>query len=276
MSSESPKGFVLPDVRKARMFGLAGVILATIAILTANLGGAAYYAFLPSMTKMMREQEKQVARVEKEDREARLQELRDQESSAKTPAEKKTAHDELTDFEATPPSPTPPMSMMFEGYSDRRVLTWHWVDIGLNLAINIVLIVGCGGLIALREWGRKMTIVASIVKLVECVLITLILAVVVAPIIGDAMGSRFNVFMKEMMVFSGPGVRGPAPMQDMRQILTIVNAGGFVLWGGLGLIWPIMLLVSASSKGVKAACVASDRPRNGKPTPQGEWESELS
>ena len=247
MPSQAPKGFVLPDVRKARTFGLAGVIIASISLLAFDLGGAAYYAFLPSMAKMTHEMEKQMVRQQKEEREARLEELREQEAEAKTAAEKKVAHDDLADLEATPAPPTPPMSYMFEGYSDRRVLTLLWVDAGANLVLNILMIVGCGGLIALREWGRKTAIVSAILKVVECVLMTFVLVVVAAPIIGELMGARLNTYMSEMAA-SSAGSGAPRGLPDIRMPLTIFNAAAFVVLGLLGLIWPIILLVGIAQE----------------------------
>ena len=271
----------MPDVRKARRFGLAGVIIASIAILACNLTSAGYYAFLPSLAKMMRAQQKGLEKKIKEERAARLEELRENEAEAKTPAEKKAAHDELTDFEATPPMPSPPIPMPFGGSSDRRVLAMEWADILANLAFNIVMIVGCAGLIGLREWGRKTAIVAAIGKLVECVLITLLLVVVAAPIIGGEMGSEMNKLHDAFVSAPGGAPVPVMPVQDMRSMMTMFSAAGFVFAGILGLIWPIIMLGGITGKSVRAACVAGARERaagagasNEKPIE--EWESDLS
>lgn len=274
MRSDAPQGFVMPDERRAKRCGVVGLIIASIALLTCDLGGAAYYAFLPSLVRITREQQQTIRRMEEQRRESRLKELREEEAAAKSAEEKKEAHDRLVDLESEPPPAIPPMSLSFEGYSDRRVLSLLWTDLAFNFALNVLVIVGGGGLIGLREWGRKITVAAAIFKLVENVTMTLLLVGIAAPIVGDQMGSQLNEFGKDVAA-SAPNAPNRS-MPDLRPSLTGLTAAGYVFMGGLGLIWPIVLLVWASRKEVKAACSVAERTRREKSKPNDEWEAGLS
>jgi hypothetical protein len=252
---------VLPDPRGPRRIGIFGIIIALALLLTCNLPHMIFAAFLPTFSRMTQSMEKATAKAIDDARKQELEQARAKVEAAKTDAERDAAKAALQELEASPKSPTPPMSMFYDSMNDRRVRPYVWLDAATGLVLNVAMFVGAIGLVQVREWGRKTSVWVAFFKVVR-IGVALALGVgVVMPALGQAMADNLGRFLAQLPT----GPRGGPNIADLRKGMTIGFTASLVVFELLALIWPLIVLWVLSRPKAQAACLASGRNRSGLP-----------
>ena len=168
MSKEIAGKWVVPNPQIPRSFGLMNIIFGSILLLTA-IGYGAFYIYAPVIQKQFQSPIKQIQEKEKADRAAKIAELKASEADAKTEAEKKTFADERAAIESKVVVDLSAFDDLqnMTAYNEPKLAIYEIFDISTAVVLNVLMIVAGGGLMALKEWARRLAIWVAGLKILR-------------------------------------------------------------------------------------------------------------
>ena len=136
----------------------------------------------------------------------------------------------------------PDMSQAMNQFMSPAMMTFSMIGAASGLVTNLILLIGGAGLLLLTPWGRKISLLAAILKIVNIIVFSLIQAFVIMPKMSEAMG--------EMMKTMPTGTGGPMPgfFPKMMEMMGVAQAVITILFVS---IYPVVLLVLLNLKDVR-------------------------
>jgi hypothetical protein len=145
---------------------------------------------------------------------------------------------------------------------DNRVIAFVVTDAVLGIVLNIVLILSGAGLVAMREWARKLALGVATAKIGRLVLLQGCNIIFILPIMARQMAAGMDEMMTQMPV--GPGAAPPPQFgSQFAMLMLAMMSGSAVCTAVFGAIYPILLLWFLTRPDAKAACQAMDEKRAG-------------
>lgn len=251
MQASAPSGYVPPNYRTARLFGIFNVLFAA-QLLVCGLFMWGYIISLPFISSAMSTLQKQAVEQAKTTRRQLVADLNKQREEAKTEAEKAEIDEKIKAIEDRANPSIPAMFDMNKmGLDDPRLAAWGWVDGVSGVVLNVLLLASGIGLMHWRPWSRRLAIWTAACKIVRLVLLQGYAIVVIIPMISR----KFADFAAETMAQQRPMPGGgPPPTQLLYTIYVTmysVMALGVIVFG---VIYPALLLWYMNRPGVKMAC----------------------
>jgi hypothetical protein len=192
------------------------------------------------------------------ERTAALDQLKQALEAAEADDEKQRIQAEIDALEATPMAVMPAMPDMTKmyGMNNPRVIGFSSVDMLSSILLNVVLIVSGVGLVALREWGRKLAIIVAGLKIARLLVLQTISIIFIVPAMAKQMAEAMEQMMSQMPSGSGGG---PPPGFSSNFAMVYgtsmtVTAVCMVIFGS---IYPCIVLWVLTRPQAKAACTSN-------------------
>jgi hypothetical protein len=245
----------------ARTMGTLSVIYGSLMVLMGLCTGSVLLA-LPALGRVMEGvQEREVARQE-ERRKGAISVLDEELAKATTEEEKAAIRVRKREVQDAPARPLTVNVGDFSMFRDRRIQLYSAGQMSTMLVLNILLIIAGIGLVRRREWGRRLALGASGVKVLALLLFSLVYAMGVAPIMGQLTMRDMGGLMRGGA--TAPGVEkvdaiDPAEVARREQLASQISLSN-TLTNSLmtlgGLVFPVASLVLLSRPKVRQALEA--------------------
>jgi hypothetical protein len=196
------------------MIGILNIVFGS----ALGLGGLCcglYFMMISALGPVIGAQQSQVMQQMKDgqvaQRAAQVRQLEEQEEAAETEEEKQTIRDKRTALESTPAPmiPTVDMSKMY-GLNDSRTIAYWLAEMLSGVILNVLMVISGVGLVAMKEWGRKMALIVAGIKIARLLLLQLFSILVIIPIVTKQMAEAMEQMMSQMP--PGPGGAPPPAM----------------------------------------------------------------
>jgi hypothetical protein len=257
MSIENPGDedlpVVLADPGTAKTIGVLNMVFGVCLILCVGCYGASVL-MQSLMAPAMAAQQEQMQLAMKANREQQLVQIKQQESAAKG-EEKARLQAQRKALESQVEPKMPDFSHMY-GLDDPLVQGYYLTDVATGFALNVALLVSGIGLINLKEWGRRLALWVAGLKIARLVALYGFYLVVIVPIILQRMTTGFQ----ELGRAAQQGAGGAGPPATFGATFGTVMAAAAAMMVVLGVIYPIIVLILLSRRGVKAACAPAVLP----------------
>lgn len=235
------------------MLGTLNVLFGSV-LLLAGLCCGASVAWQIAAAPMMETSQKsiQVAMREQRDRtlEMQIAELTEMEEAAETDEERADLEEQRLELEEQLNAELPEID--FSALNSTQYIAYLATDAATGLILNSLLVISGIGLLASKEWARKMALWVAGLKIIRLIALNLFAIAVIIPGYSKAMG---KVMEQQMEVAQTPG--GPA-MDNMADTMSMAYAFMFSSMAGLmilfGIIYPIVLLWILTRPKVIQAC----------------------
>jgi hypothetical protein len=189
-----------------------------------------------------------------------IDDLRNQESGAATPAEKNRLRKARLELESRPSD----LASKVDFTAINRDLPWLsrylWADLLSGTVLNVLLIVSGIGLIRLKQWGRRLGVWVAATKLVRLVALCALLTAIVVPSLSRVLGQFARTDVGEAYVRQAVELGSPAGSTlqlSASEIVEIIRALGYgyaLMSLGLGAIFPAVSLLVLTRPGARLAC----------------------
>ena len=249
-----------PKSGTPRVLGMLNIVFGAALVLggiCCGINAMMQSALMPILAAQQQQMQQQIKSTQEAARAEKLSKLDEREQAATTDEEKSSIQSER---QAVQSSPTvlmpvmPDMSKMY-GMNDPRVLGYSIIDIFTGILFNIFLLISGAGLVAMKEWGRKMAIWVAAIKIARLVVLQTCSVIFVAPVMAKGMADT----LQEMLSQMPPGPGGPPP-QFGPQLTTVYGTMmtvSAICLLGFGAIYPGILLWMLTRDDAKAACQRS-------------------
>ena len=214
----------------------------------------------PVIQKQFQSPIKQIQEKEKADRAAKIAELKASEADAKTEAEKKTFADERAAIESKVVVDLSAFDDLqnMTAYNEPKLAIYEIFDISTAVVLNVLMIVAGGGLMALKEWARRLAIWVAGLKILRWVLMIVGSMVLIIPMTLDRTEKAMAVVEAQIKA-SGSG----APPFSMTQVARWSLMAGvvFMVFGAIvAAVYPAMMWWYLSRPAARAACMKKPSP----------------
>jgi hypothetical protein len=258
MGSQEKPQWVVPNPQIPRTFGLLNIIFGVL-MLVVGMGYAAWFVMAPTVTKAMQEQMVKQQADMKARRDSQIADLKRQEDAAKTEEEKQSLKAARESVLATPQ----PDFTAFADLSgmnllgDPRLAIYYFSEVGAGILLNLLMIIAGAGLMAMADWGRRLSVGVAWLKILRWVAMTVVLLVLVLPITMEKMDQAFTKIQQTQPA----GAAAPIKSSDLARISAITGAVFAVLGAVAGSIYPALSLWFLTRPSARAACLpASETP----------------
>jgi hypothetical protein len=242
---ESLRG-VVPNVSAAKMVGTLNIVFAAVLLLFGICCGLQFAAQTTLVAIFGEQQREQIHAEMKAQRDRVIQELKDQEKAATTQQEKTQLQAQRNRLEAQPVPKMPDFAKVY-GTDDPRIAGGSLVDIGTGILLNILMLIAGIGLVAVKEWGRKMGIWIAVLKILRLLTVYPYWILIGVPIV--------TARIRELIEETAAGQGGPPQHIDQAiAVMGTVMTVGCLAMLVLGLIYPVAVLIALTRPSVKAAC----------------------
>jgi hypothetical protein len=272
MSKEPQAEWVVPNPQIPRTFGILHIIFGGLMLLVGAAYGVFYFV-MPAFTRQMQATMQQAQATAKAARETTIAELKKKEAAAKTEQEKEDLRDERQTLELrVEPDMTAFNDLTGMGVmADKRVAVFYWSEIVTGILLNIAMIVAGAGLLALAEWGRRLSLAIAWLKIARWVAIPIVTLVLILPITTRDMQKAFGAMNAQMKV----GGAAPRPVfgTDFARVMAAVSAAGAVFNAVVASIYPGLSIWFLTRPRARAACIARPQPKPTEPIEEleGSW-----
>ena len=228
-----------PNPGPAKTLGILNVVFACGLLLCGTCYG--FYTVLFSAMSPMIAAQQQAAEAEHQAR------LREQQQAAPTDEERAAIQAQI---DAADQRKSPDISDVAKiwGLQEPIVIGFYMTDVASGLILNVVMLIVGGGLLGLREWGRKGGVFLSAFKLLRLVVLYGFAIAVVAPQQASLMVEGAAEFARQMPPRAGQ----PPPGAETAAVYGMLIAGALAVMV-LGAIYPAISLWLLTRPGVKAA-----------------------
>ena len=263
MASLANENLVIPDEKTPRVMGYLNVIFGSFLILT-NLTMVAFLFIAPTLGRALdRWQSQQNASFDASHRDA-IAKAKAKEAAATTEPERAEAHSGVAILEAKTPTKIPSLSIGVRSMDDPRLFACHMVDSFTGMILNIFLIASGGGLLGLREWGRRMAIVVASVALVRRTILMLVAILYIGPIQTAIMAPDLEAMKEQFRTAQAAGAPG---FFFSPQWMSAQVSATAIVFAIAASIYPILVLIKLTNRRVRAACLMIAKP----PREGGSW-----
>jgi hypothetical protein len=147
--------------------------------------------------------------------------------------------------------------------ADLRLAIFYLSEVGSGILLNILMIIGGGGLLALAEWGRRLSLGVAWLKIVRQVAMAILMLVLVLPITTERTQKVFAKMEAQIQAKSGAVAMR---MTDMARIGAIWGAITAIVGAIIACIYPGLMVWFLTRPRARAACL----PVSSKPGPPEE------
>jgi hypothetical protein len=148
--------------------------------------GTCYTFYVPGLaslgTIVKARQQEELARREAKNK-VEIEALKQQEKAAETEADKEQIRAARAALEASGKTPIIDLGFNNYGFDDPRVMGHFVLDASSGMLLNLVMVISGFGLLALKEWARKLAIWLGSIKVIRLLFLCLSLLFMVNPII---------------------------------------------------------------------------------------------
>jgi hypothetical protein len=260
MAKATQGQWVVPNPQICRSFGLMNIIFGGIMLLV----GAYYVAMFfltPVINRYVQVQVQTQRAAENTKIEAKLAELKEKEKTAKDEDEKKALADERAQVELSRDLAGDLMGDMntWNMYKDKRVAIYFWLEVTAGIVLNVLMIIAGAGLLALRDWARRMGVWVASLKIVRWVAMTAVTLVLIVPIMLEKTRPIFTKVEAQIAAKAGPR---PAPfsMSGLAQFTAIMSAVMTVVSAVVASVYPALSIWYLTRPRARAACLAHAPP----------------
>jgi hypothetical protein len=270
MEKKQEGQWVVPNPQVPRSFGLMNIIFGALLILYAIVTALLVYIG-PMLTRPIQESVQKQLADQRARQQAKIASLKDKLKSAKNDDEKKDIEAELGAIEADPvPNPAIFDDMMsgFKITADWRVAIYTWAEIVTGILLNVLMVVAGVALLALSEWGRKVSIAVAWLKIGRWLSIVLFQLVLIIPVTTQMMQKSFA----RMDAIASVKSTGAAqfPMRGWAQFSAAIGAVTVVGGALIASVYPAVSLWFLTRPRARAACLAAASPPGAHWPPPGE------
>jgi hypothetical protein len=256
MDKPAPGRWVVPNPRICRTFALLNIIFGGL-MLMVGIGYAVWYFVAPSFIKQMQAGVRAQLAEQKAEHQAKIDEIKQKEKSAKNAEEKEKLQAEREDLEAEEAA-----GLDFAGdlsdwniFSDPRARAFYAAETGSGILLNLFMIISGAGLLALSEWARRLGIWVACFKIARWVVIVIVTLVVIVPITTEK--TQSVVQKVQMQGATKGGVRVTTfPMSSMAQFTAIATAVTTIFGAVMASIYPALAIWFLTRPSARAACLA--------------------
>ncbi len=241
-----------PRTSIPKTIGILNIVFGALLMLCSVCVGL-NLAVQSSMGPALAGQQQQFQQMMEAERQKQLQDLKNREQAAKDEKEKADIQAQEKTLRAQPLPKMPDMSKLAETEGLR---TYGIADVVSGLILNVLMIVSGIGLVAYKEWGRKLGLWVALLKIVRLIAVYGFFLLVVVPGLTRAFSSMFQEMADQMAKAAPPGQPAPkaAELAQVGTTVGIVYAAFAVAMIVLGAIYPIIVLILLSRARVRAAC----------------------
>jgi hypothetical protein len=272
MVKEQAGKWVVPNPQIPRSFGLMNIIFGVFLLLVA-IGYGLTYIYGPTIQKQFQIPIQKAQEQVKAEHAAKIAELKRQEAAAKTAEEKQTLADERS---AAEKRGVPDFSAFqdiqdLNDYNEPRLAIFHILELSASVVLNVLLIVAGGGLLALAEWGRRLSIWVAKLKILRWIAMVIAMLVVIVPLALERTQKAMAIFESQIKAAGGANALGFSLTATTRY-LTMFGAIFMVFAGIVASIYPAMAWWYLSRPASRAACMKrQSKPELPEADPQ--WET---
>jgi hypothetical protein len=231
-----------PNYSTPKTIGMLNIIFASLLLLC----GACYAVqmmFQQALSQaMMGPQQQQMQAAFAAERQAKIQQLEQQEKLAATKEQKAALESQRKALQAQPLPKVPDISKVI---NEPHLKFYFAADIASMLVLNVLMLISGIGLVQFKEWSRQMGIWVCGVKIVRLLVLSGAFVVVVVPVLVQLI-----VEMLEEMAAGGPA----PPKEEIAGTLGIVYSVSSVGVALLGIIYPAIALWLLTRPSARAAC----------------------
>jgi hypothetical protein len=181
MSKVQQGQWVVPNPQIPRSFGLMNIVFGALLLLTA-LGYGVWFLYTPVLMRQVQTQVKEEQDREKTNRDTKIADLKKQEAEAKTEEEKKSLAEERKDAENEKTVRPPFMDISsMNPMADKRIAAFYAIEVSASVILNVIMIISGAALMGLTEWGRRLAILVSQLKIARWIAMIIVQMVLVLP-----------------------------------------------------------------------------------------------
>jgi hypothetical protein len=195
----------------------------------------------------------------KAEREAKITELKAKEEAAKTQEEKDSLKDER---EAVESNFEPDLSGMNEimnwnVFTDIRLAIYSFSEVIAGMILNVLMAISGVGLLRLAEWGRRLAINVSWLKIVRWAAMIVVTLVLILPItVQKAQKMTDSIQAQIQAQAKASGRPAPAmPFMNMGMFMSIAGAVAMVFIALISSIYPALSIWYLTRPPARAACL---------------------
>lgn len=235
-----------------KLLGTLNVLFGSV-LLLAGLCCGMSVAWQIAAAPMMENSQKSVQAAMREQRDRQIERqiagITELEESAENDEERAELEEERLVLEEELNAELPEID--FSSMNSPQYIGYMATDAATGLILNSLLVISGIGLLASKEWARKMALWVAGLKIIRLIALNVFAIAVIIPAYSKAMGEM----MKQMEASQPPG--GP-PMADMADTMSMGYAVMLSSMAGLmilfGIIYPIVLLWVLTRPKVIQAC----------------------
>ncbi len=122
--------------------------------------------------------------------------------------------------------------------ADKRIAVYTVIELSAAVILNVLMIVSGAALMGLTEWGRRLAILVSQLKIARWIAMTIAQLVLVLPVSMEI--SQKAMAQVEVQIKAQPGGAGMPPMRQFVQIGMIFAAVWMVFAAAIACIYPAL------------------------------------
>ncbi len=240
---------VEPNRSLPRTVGMLNVIFGAVLLLSGLCCGMGILSI--AMAGGMANQPQFQAQMDqawKQQQEQNLARLQERLDATADPAEKERIQQQMQLVRQTP-APKIDVAAMY-GVKDPGVVMFWSIDMLSGIVVNLLLIVAGIGLLALSEWGRKMSIAIAVIKLVRLASLYGYALLAVVPVMARDTAQAFHDMTKSVPQNGGNQL---PPVAEMVQTIGAVWLVSLIIFALLGAIYPALMIMLLTRPSAKAA-----------------------
>ena len=264
MGEQHAGKWVVPNPQIPRTFGIMNLVFGILLFLV-GAGYIAVWLVVPGFQKQMMVQIEEQQAKSKTERDAKVAELKAKEEAAKTNEEKDTLKDERESVEQNVEPDLSGMNeiMNWNVFSDIRLAIYSFSEVIAGMILNVLMAISGVGLLGLAEWGRRLAISVSWLKIVRWVAMIVVTLVLILPITVQKVQKMTDSIQAQVQAQAKAGGRpAPAmPMMYFSMIMSIAGAVAMVFSALIASIYPALSIWYLTRPPARAACLQrSTRP----------------
>ena len=255
MAKEQQGKWVVPNPQIPRSFGLMNIIFGAILVLVA-IGFGLNYVYAPVIQKKFQLPIKEQQEKRKAERAEKITELKRQEDAAKNQEEKQALADERTTLEQT----SEPDLSAFEdlqninAYTEPRLAIYYILDVSTAVVLNVLMIIAGGGLMALAEWARRLSIRVAQLKILRWLAMVIATMVLILPMTLERAQKGMAALEAQMRAQPG-GAAPPVSFTAIMRYLMMFGAVVMVFTAIVASVYPAISWWYLSRPAARAACL---------------------
>jgi hypothetical protein len=270
MVKEQQGQWVVPNPQIPRSLGLMNIIFGSIMLLTA-IGYGFAYAFGPNLQKQFQAPMKLQLEKQKTERAEKIAELKKQEAAAKTEAEKQEFADERMAIEAKPVLEMTAFEDLqnLNALKEPRLAIYYTFEILASVILNVLQIVAGGGLMALAEWARRLSIRVAQLKMLRWLAMVVTTLVMILPMGIEKMQKGMAAL--ESQIQTSGGAAPPFSLSTVMRWAMMFGAVMMIFGAIIACVYPALEWWYLSRPAARAACMKQPQPESPEADPL--WET---